>query len=99
MQKVSKLNRFDRKNNDFIRRLTAGLKLVDLDASSRMLVAKDLISFAGLNKEIVVSSAGNILEIWDKDRYEAAISDVTIDFADLAEDVMGLKNDDLDGVS
>ena len=99
MQKVSKLNRFDRKNNDFIRRLTAGLKLVDLDASGRMLVAKDLISFAGLNKEIVISSAGNILEIWDKDRYEAAISDVTIDFADLAEDVMGLKNDDLDGVS
>ena len=99
MQKVSKLNRFDRKNNDFIRRLTAGLKLVELDASSRLLVAKDLISYAGLNKEIVISSSGNILEVWDKTKYEEVISDSAIDFADLAEDVMGFKNDELDGVS
>ncbi len=99
MQKVSKLNRFDRKNNAFIRRLTAGLKFVDLDASNRMLVAKDLISYASLSKEVVISSAGNILEIWDKNKYEVAISDATIDFADLAEDVMGLKNNDLDGIS
>ena len=99
MEKVNKLNRFDRKNNNFIRRLTAGLKFVDLDASSRMLVTKDLISYASLSKEVVISSAGNILEIWDKNKYEDAINDATIDFADLAEDVMGLKNNDLDGIS
>ena len=85
MEKDGKLNRFDRKNNDFIRRLTAGLKIVDLDASGRMLVAKDLLGYAGLEKEIVISSAGNILEVWDKNKYETAINDATIDFADLAE--------------
>lgn len=99
MRKVSKLNRFDRKNNDFIRRLTAGLKIVDLDASGRLLVAKDLLSYAGLEKELVVSSAGNILEVWDKNKYETAINDATIDFADLAEEVMGDKNDEYNGIS
>jgi MraZ protein len=99
MEKVGKLNRFDRKNNDFIRRLTAGLKIVDLDASGRMLVAKDLLGYAGLKKEIVISSAGNILEVWDKNKYETAINDATIDFADLAEEVMGDKKDEFNGIS
>ena len=31
-------------------------------------------------KKLVISSAVNILEIWDKDRYEEAISEATIDF-------------------
>ncbi len=99
MQKVNKLNRFDRKNNDFIRRLTAGVKLVELDNSGRLLVAKDLIGYAGLEKEIVISSAVGILEIWDKDKYEAAIDNAAADFADLAEEVMGGKNDEFNGVS
>ena len=99
MQKVSKLNRFDRKNNDFVRRLTAGVKMIELDASGRLLVAKDLIGYSGLEKEIVISSAVNILEIWDKDKYESAINDATVDFADLAEEVMGDKNDEFNGVS
>ena len=99
MEKVGKLNRFDRKNNDFIRRLTAGLKIVDLDASGRMLVAKDLLGYAGLEKEIVISWAGNILEVWDKNKYETAINDATIDFADLAEEVMGDKKDEFNGIS
>jgi len=99
MQKVNKLNRFDRKNNDFVRRLTAGVKMIELDSSGRFLVAKDLIGYSGLEKEIVVSSAVNILEIWDKDKYETAIDDATVDFADLAEEVMGDKNDELNGIS
>jgi len=99
MQKVNKLNRFDRKNNDFVRRLTAGVKMVELDSSGRLLVAKDLIGYSGLEKEIVISSAVNILEIWDKDKYESAINDAAVDFADLAEEVMGDKNDDFNGVS
>jgi len=98
MQKVNKLNRFNKKNNDFVRRFTAGVKLVELDASGRLLVAKDLIGFAGLKKEIVISSSVNILEIWDKDQYEKAIDDAAVDFADLAEEVMGDKNED-DGIS
>lgn len=94
MQKVNKLNRFKKKNNDFIRRFTAGVKVVDLDASGRLLIPKDLLGFAKIEKEIVVSSAVSIVEIWDKTLYEKAIDDAASDFADLAEEVMGQENAD-----
>lgn len=97
MQKMNKLNRFRKKNNDFIRRFTAGVKTVEVDTNGRLLIPKDLIGFAGIGKEIVLSSAINIVEIWDKDKYENAIDAASDDFADLAEEVMG--NDDLDGIS
>ena len=97
MHNVNKLNRFKKKNNDFIRRFTAGVKSVDLDVSRRLLIPKDLVGFAGITKEIVVTSAVNIIEIWDKDKYEKAIDDAANDFADLAEDVMG--QDDADRLS
>ena len=97
MKNVNKLNRFKKKNNDFIRRFTAGVKFIELDSSGRLLVPKDLTAFAGISKDVVVSSAINIIEIWDKTKYEKAIDDAAIDFADLAEEVMG--QDDDDGIS
>ncbi|MDA0177525.1 MULTISPECIES: division/cell wall cluster transcriptional repressor MraZ [Mesoflavibacter] len=94
MQKINKLNRFKKKNNDFIRRFTAGVKMVDVDANGRLLIPKDLVVFASISKDIVMSSAVNIIEIWDKTKYEKAIDDATVDFADLAEEVMGQDDDD-----
>jgi MraZ protein len=99
MEKMGQLNRFNRKNNDFIRRFTAGVKTVELDAAGRLLIPKDLLLFAGINKEIVISSAINIVEIWDKQKYEQAINDSANDFADLAEDVMGDASDAANGIS
>lgn len=97
MRKVNGLNRFKKKNNDFIRRFTAGVKTVEVDANGRLLIPKDLVGFAAIDKEIVLSSAINIIEIWDKDKYENAIDAAADDFADLAEEVMG--NEELDGIS
>ena len=94
MQKINKLNRFKKKNNDFIRRFTAGVKMVEVDANGRLLIPKDLVGFAQISKETVLSSAVNIIEIWDKTKYEAAIDEATLDFADLAEEVMGNDEDD-----
>ena len=99
MSKVNKLNRFVKKNNDFIRRFTAGVKVVEIDANGRLLIPKDLVVFAKIDKEIVLSSAVNIIEIWDKNLYENAIENATDDFATLAEDVMGNLNGDEDGIS
>ena len=92
---VNKLNRFVKKNNDFIRSYMAGLKVVDVDGSGRFLIPKDLLSFAGLEKQIVLSSSVNMIEIWDKDKYESSVAESLEDFGDLAEDVMG--NQPLEG--
>jgi MraZ protein len=97
---VNKLNRFVKKNNDFIRSYMAGLKMVEVDGSGRFLIPKDLISFAGLQKEIVLSSSVNMIEIWDKERYESSVAETLKDFGNLAEDVMGSQPlDGSDGVS
>lgn len=93
MEKMNKLNRFKKKNNDFIRRFTAGVKELEIDATGRILIPKDLVAFAGIQKELVLSSAINIIEIWDKAKYENAVDEATDDFADLAEEVMGFEDD------
>ena len=100
VEQVNKLNRFVKKNNDFIRSYMAGLKMVEVDGSGRFLIPKDLMSFAGLQKEIVLSSSVNMIEIWDKERYESSVAETLKDFGNLAEEVMGSQPlDGSDGVS
>ncbi len=94
MQKMNKLNRFKKKNNDFIRRFSAGARVVEVDANGRLLIPKDLTLFASISKDVVISPSINIIEIWDKTLYEQVIDDAALDFADLAEDVMGQDDDD-----
>jgi len=94
MEKINGLNRFVKQNNDFIRKFTAGVKTVEVDANGRLLIPRDLMGFAGIDKEIVLSSAINIIEIWDKNKYENAIDVPADDFADMAEEIMGNKLSD-----
>lgn len=54
--------------------------------------------FAGIEKKVVLCSAVNIIEIWDKERYEKVIDDAVVDFADLAEEIMG-NIEDVDELS
>ena len=91
---INKLNRFVKKNNDFIRMFTAGVKVIDLDVTGRLLLPKDLQKYASIQKQIVLSSSANMIEIWDKNSYENIINNKNIDFASLAEDVMGTKTID-----
>jgi transcriptional regulator MraZ len=95
MLKMNKKNRFKKKNNDFIRRFSAGVKPVEIDATGRLLIPKNLVDIAGISKDVVLSSAINIIEIWDKDSYEKVLDETAENFADLAEEVMGDDGDEL----
>jgi len=95
MERMNKKNRFKKKNNDFIRRFSAGVKPVEVDATGRLLIPKNLIAVAGITKEVVLSSAINIIEIWDKDSYENVLDETAENFAALAEEVMGDDGDEL----
>ncbi|MFT6748861.1 MAG: MraZ protein [Flavobacterium sp.] len=99
MAKINGLNRFVKRNNDFIRRYTAGVKVVEIDSLGRLLLPKDLTIFAQISKDVVLSSAVSIIEIWDKELYERAIDDSIVDFAELAEEVMGNVNEEGNGIS
>ena len=86
---VNKLNRFVKKNNDFIRVFMAGVREVQLDTNGRLLIPKDLVNFGEIKSEVVLSSSLNRIEIWDKEKYESSISNSMEDFSSLAEEVMG----------
>tara|TARA_B100000676_G_C17818417_1_gene701279 strand:- start:316 stop:729 length:414 start_codon:yes stop_codon:yes gene_type:complete len=93
---INKLNRFVKKNNDFIRMFTAGVKLTDLDSNGRLLIPKDLKHFASIQSELVFSSSGNMIEIWNKSKYEKIVTDTESDFSKMAEEVMGNINNNQD---
>ena len=100
VSQVNRLNRFVKKNNEFIRAFLAGLKVVDVDSSGRLLIPKDLLLFAKLNKEVVLSSSVNMIEIWDKEDYEMSVAETLQDFDKLTEDVMGINSSqNIDGIS
>lgn len=90
---INQLNRFVKKNNDFIRMFTAGVKLMELDSSSRLLIPKDLKKYANIETEVVLSSSGNMIELWNKSQYEKIVTDSEADFSKMAEEVMGKIND------
>jgi MraZ protein len=96
MSIVNRLNRFVRKNVEFIRLFTAGVKIVELDGTGRLLIPKDLMGFSEIRKDIVLSSAGTYVEIWDKASYEEKLSNPETDIATLAEEVMGSLNSGAD---
>ena len=98
---VNQLNRFIKKNIDFIRSYMSGLKVVEADGNGRILIPKNLIVFAGIDKEIVLTASVNVIEIWDKLQYEETIKSTLKDFGKLAEEVMGNqpKEKGEDGVS
>ena len=89
LNQVNRLNRFVKKNNDFIRSYMSGLRLVKVDSTSRFLIPKDLYLYADLQKDLVLSSSVNMIEIWDKEKYEISVAETLVDFGTLAEDVMG----------
>ncbi len=99
MKQVNTLNRFIKKNNDFIRSYMAGLKQVDVDTTGRLLIPKDLFGFAAFKKQIVLSSSVSMIEIWDKQLYEQSIKQTLQNFGDLAEEVMGDNSREIDGLS
>ena len=67
---ISKLNDFDPKVREFRRYFLNGATQVELDSAGRLLVPPNLKEYAGLEKDIVLVSAVNKIEIWDKSKYQ-----------------------------
>jgi len=87
--KVNRLNRFVKKNNDFIRLFMSGSRQVMLDDAGRLLIPRDLIDFSGISKSLVVASSIDRLEIWSKELYDQVVISGAESFENLAEEVMG----------
>jgi MraZ protein len=91
MEQVGSLNRFIKKNNDFIRQFTAGVRTVEIDTNGRLLIPKNLLAFAQITKDVVLSASIDRIEVWDKDKYNETLHKGAEKFSALAEEVMGYK--------
>lgn len=89
---LTKLNRFVKENNDFIRVFMAGVRSVEIDSAGRIQIPRDLVNHANIKKDLVISSSINRMEIWDKETYENVLNNPEVDFGILAEKVMGNKS-------
>ena len=91
---ISQLNDFDPKVREFRRYFLNGAIEVDLDSAGRLLLPKNLMGHASLEKDIVLVSAVNKIEIWDKTKYNQFFESFSPEsFSALANDVMNKKTD------
>jgi MraZ protein len=89
---ISKLNEFDPKVREFRRHFLNGATNVELDSAGRLNLPKNLMEYAGMEKDIVLVSAINKIEIWDKSKYTQFFETFTPEsFSDLANEVMNKK--------
>jgi MraZ protein len=56
----------------------------ELDAANRVMIPPQLMSYAGLAKEVVVTGSGECLEIWDRAGYTQNFEDVLTRIPDIA---------------
>ncbi|HRD56494.1 MAG TPA: division/cell wall cluster transcriptional repressor MraZ [Ferruginibacter sp.] len=93
--RVSQLNDFDPEVRAFRRYFFNGATEVELDSAGRLLLPKNLMPYASLEKDIVLVSALNKVEIWDKTIYNQFFDAFTPDsFSVLANKVMNKKDDE-----
>jgi len=92
---ISQLNDFDPKVREFRRYFLNGAVQLELDSAGRVLLPKNLLEHASLEKDIVLVSAVNKIEIWDKNKYQQFFESFSPEaFSNLANEVMNKKKDD-----
>lgn len=86
---ISNLNDFDPKVREFRRYFLNGAQQVELDNAGRLLLPKNLMDHAFLEKDIVLVSAVDKIEIWDKIKYQQFFESFSPEaFSNLANQVM-----------
>ena len=90
--RINQLNPFVKEHRAFTRYFFRGATELRLDNAQRLLLPKKLMEYAGIEKELVLFAHTNKIELWSADRYEHMLDEAPLDFATLAEKVMGPSN-------
>jgi MraZ protein len=60
----------------------------ELDGTGRVGIPPKLMDHAGLAKEVVVTGAGNRVEVWDRAAWSAYDADLSAEISDIAESLV-----------
>lgn len=88
-EKLNVLNDFNRNARKFIRQFNNGANIVQIDANSRINIPNNLIEYASLKADLVISCYNHKIEIWNKAHYEEELKFDDEEFAKMAEELMG----------
>ena len=74
--KIAGLNEFNKEHRALQRNFFSSVQTVEIDSAGRILIPKQMLQYAGLDRDAMVVGTGLRVEIWNPDRYaEQSIED------------------------
>lgn len=89
--KLEKLNTFDPKEAMFVRMFLQQAAEDKMDTQSRLLVPKNLIQYAEIEKEVFILGAVKKIEIWNPQIYDKYIQENEALYSEIASEVMNIS--------
>ena len=91
LTRVNQLDDFDPEEAAFKRMLFELAAEDKLDSQSRLLVPKNLLEFAGIEREVFILGQNKKIEIWNPEVYESQKNENLKPFAEIAKSIMQKK--------
>lgn len=95
---INQLNIYNTRQRQAIRYFYRGATKVSTDAAERVLLPKSLVEYAGIDSEVVLFAYHEQIEIWSKSAYEEMLNSEPENFSDIADEIFGSSNSDLDNL-
>jgi len=83
--KISGLSEFNEEYRKLQRNFFSGTATVELDNNGRFLIPKNMLTYAQLDKDIILVGMGNKVEIWNPTLYEKNMIQDPSELSKLAE--------------
>lgn len=89
--RINQLDDFDPEESAFKRLISELAAEEKLDSQSRLLIPKNLLEFAKIEREVIVLGQTKKIELWNPEIYDAYKKENSKPFAELAKQVMQKK--------
>ncbi len=76
------------KSRAFLRMFFSGASLVDCDKQGRVLVPKNLLDHAGIEKDVMIVGVSSRIEIWNKKDWKDYFENTKQQYAEMAEQLI-----------
>ncbi|HMG88550.1 MAG TPA: division/cell wall cluster transcriptional repressor MraZ [Chryseolinea sp.] len=83
--KISSLSEFNEEYRKLQRNFFSGTATVELDANGRFVIPRNMLSYAQLEKDLILVGMGNKVEVWNPSIYEKHLIKDSSELSKLAE--------------
>jgi len=83
--KISGLSEFNEEYRKLQRNFLSGVVTVELDANGRFLIPRNMLTYAQLDKEVLLVGTGSKVEMWNRNVYEKHLIQDPGELSKLAE--------------